>query len=115
VTGEREPAAMVRALSRRERACTVVTAGEQGCWYAEGSAEVSHCPALKVAAVDTTGCGDVFHGAYAAWIARGESVPAAVTAATTTAGFKATQPGGRTGIPARAVIEMYLAERRDRA
>ena len=59
-------------------------------------------------AVDTTGCGDVFHGAYAACIARGESVARAVAVANVTAGLKATQPGGRSGIPDLETVERYL-------
>jgi sulfofructose kinase len=58
--------------------------------------------------VDTTGCGDVFHGAYAACIAQGESVDTAVRIATAAAGIKATQPGGRAGIPGRAAIDRFL-------
>jgi sulfofructose kinase len=58
--------------------------------------------------VDTTGCGDVFHGAYAACIAQGESVDTTVRIATAAAGIKATQPGGRAGIPDRAAIDRFL-------
>ena len=110
VTGKEDPAAMVRALMRPGRACAVVTAGEQGAWYLERGGEVRHVPALKVRVADTTGCGDVFHGAYAACIARGDGVSTAVRVATAAAGLKATQPGGRTGIPDRATVERFLAE-----
>jgi len=108
VTGESEPAAMVRALSGPDRPCCVVTAGERGCWYSEHGGEVRHFPAFRVQVVDTTGCGDVFHGAYAACIARGKSVSSAIQIATAAAGIKATQPGGRSGIPNLPTIERYL-------
>ncbi|GAB4534192.1 MAG: PfkB family carbohydrate kinase [Anaerolineae bacterium] len=108
VTGENEPGDMARALSEGGRACVVVTAGEQGCWYVERGGQVQHCPAFQVQVVDTTGCGDVFHGAYAACIARGEGVDMAVLIATAAAGIKATQPGGRAGIPDRAAIDRFL-------
>jgi len=108
VTGEHEPERMVRALAAAQRACRVVTAGDQGCWYAERDGPVQHFPAFKVPVVDTTGCGDVFHGAYAARIAQGEAVPAAIRVATATAALKATRPGGRAGIPNRATVEAFL-------
>ena len=108
VTGEHEPVAMVHALSRPDRACCVVTVGEQGCWYSEHGGDVHHLPALSVQAVDTTGCGDTFHGAYAACVAQGESVRTALQVATVAAGIKVTRPGGRSGIPHRAMIEQVL-------
>ena len=44
----------------------MVTCGEDGCWFhAQGWLLPRHHPAFKVEVVDTTGCGDVFHGAYA--------------------------------------------------
>jgi sulfofructose kinase len=106
-----DPAEIVAALTRPERACCAVTAGAQGCWYSEGGGPVRHFPAFEVRTVDTTGCGDVFHGAYAASIARGEGVDRAIQVATAAAGLKATQPGGRAGIPDRVTVERFLAAR----
>jgi ribokinase len=108
VTGEAQPEQMVRALSGNERACCAVTAGDRGCWFVERGGEVRHVPALEVPVVDTTGCGDVFHGAYAACISLGEGVARAIEVATAAAGLKATKPGGRAGIPDRATVERLL-------
>jgi sugar/nucleoside kinase (ribokinase family) len=88
--------------------CSVVTAGDQGCWYALANGAVQHFPAFPIHAVDTTGCGDVFHGVYAAALSRGESIPHAIQLATAAAGLKATQPGGQPGIPSRATIDQFL-------
>jgi sugar/nucleoside kinase (ribokinase family) len=112
MTGKSDPADMVRALHSSRQAACVVTAGPEGCWYAtsETGERVLHMPAYRVHAVDTTGCGDVFHGAYAASIARGETIERAIRVATATAGLKATRPGGRSGIPDRATVERFIRE-----
>jgi len=109
LSGKEDPPEMVRVLARGPRACTAVTAGERGCWYAEGNGEVFHQPAIQVKVVDTTGCGDVFHGAYAAALAFGEGVPQAIAIASVSAGLKATHPGGRSGISDMATVKKFLA------
>jgi sulfofructose kinase len=111
-TGETQPERMVRALAGPDRTCCVVTVGDQGCWYVERGGDVRHFPAFRVQVVDTTGCGDVFHGAYAACIAWGESVDRAIQVATAAAGIKATKPGGRSGIPDLATVERFLRDHR---
>jgi sugar/nucleoside kinase (ribokinase family) len=110
LTGEENPVQIVGALARSGRACSVVTAGSHGCWYCERGGQVQFFPAFQVEAVDTTGCGDVFHGAYEISIARGECVPRAIQIATAAAGLKATQPGGREGIPSYPTVMEFLAE-----
>jgi sugar/nucleoside kinase (ribokinase family) len=114
-TGAHDPAVATAILARSGRACCAVTAGALGCWYATAGGgfnpSVRHFPAFSVNVVDTTGCGDVFHGAYAAALARGERIERAVQIATAAAGMKATQPGGRAGIPSRAAVEAFLASR----
>ena len=112
MTGATDPVDMVRRLWQASHAACVVTAGDRGCWYLsrETGTEVQYHPALEVRAVDTTGCGDVFHGAYAASLARGLPIAQAIAAATVAAGLKATRPGGRSGIPDWATVTRVLQE-----
>ena len=99
----------VQALHCQERLLTAVTYGDQGCWYIEaGSKEIGHIPAVPVKAVDTTGCGDIFHGVFAAAIIRGESNHYALELANAAAGLKAARLGGRAGIPDLHTVEEYL-------
>ena len=108
ITQEQNVEEMVRKIANPQRAACVVTAGANGCWYSEYGGEVYHFPAYKVNVVDTTGCGDVFHGVYAAALARGEPVSQAVQVASASAAIKATRPGGREGIPDLASVEAFL-------
>lgn len=110
LTGRQTPEAAVRALAHSDRAATVITCGSQGCWYAEHSAEPRHFPAYPVAVVDTTGCGDVFHGAYTAALTRGEDLHQAIRYASAAAALKATKPGGRVGIPSLERVRAFLEE-----
>jgi len=111
LTGSSDPHVAVEKLRNADRSCCVVTAGKEGCWYSVGSGPVQHVPAMTIeSVVDTTGCGDVFHGAYAACIAQGESIDLAVQVAVYAAGLKATKAGGRAGIPDRATVDRYLAQ-----
>lgn len=110
LTGKSVTAEAVSELARTRRACTVVTDGARGCWFVTGeqSGLVRHQPAFKVPVKDTTGCGDVFHGAYAAGLLSGLSISEAIGQAAATAALKATRVGGQQGIPDRATVDHFL-------
>lgn len=105
LSGADNPPEACRRLWRDDRQAVVVTCGADGCYfYAGGSAAPQHMSAFAVDVVDTTGCGDVFHGAYCAGIAFGMPLDDRVRFASAAAALKATQPGG-TGSPCRADVE----------
>lgn len=112
LTGISEPQAAAEQLWSPQRKAVVVTAGARGCWYCHGAGEPAlHYPAFAVAVYDTTGCGDVFHGVYAAMLAEGRDLPTCVAWASAAAALKAQTHGGQAGIPDRQGIEQFLAER----
>lgn len=75
-----------------------VTQGKDGCYWLEKGA-LSHLPAFQIDVVDTTGAGDVFHGALAVGLAQNQPAQDAVRFASAVAALKCTRPGGRAGIP----------------
>lgn len=105
-TGTTTPAEAVQALWRPDRAAVVITGGSDGCWYrAVDQRDITTAtfhPARQVQVVDTTGCGDVFHGAYAGALAQGRTVAQCVTEATLAAAECATHPGGIAPRPQQA-------------
>jgi len=84
----------------------VVTCGSGGCWSVSATDPEMprHHPAFTVMAVDTTGCGDVFHGAYAARLARGDALEERIRVASAAAALKAS--GGE--IPHLEEVEKFL-------
>jgi len=97
-TGKQDISAMLRVLRTPLAEAVVITRGEKGCAGStcKGDFEL---PAAKVDVVDSTGCGDVFHGAYALAVARGLTAYKACEFATAAAGLCASRVGGRFGIP----------------
>ena len=63
LTGCGDFLAGARALVASGAKLALVTAGDQGTWYACVSGAEGHVPSIKVDAVDTTGAGDTFLGA----------------------------------------------------
>jgi sulfofructose kinase len=108
ITNETAPEAAAKAVWHQDCQAVVITCGTAGSWFLGKDGGVRHQPAFKVLAVDTTGCGDVFHGAYAAALVQGAPLNECVRLATAAAGLKATQPGGQRGIPTRAQVEEFL-------
>lgn len=113
VTGASDGPAIVRALWQPGRSAVVVTRSADGCWYATAEEEgrVFHQPAFRVQEVDTNGCGDVFHGVYAAGLSEGMPAAQRIRFSTAVAALKATTAGGQKGIPLRADVERFLSER----
>lgn len=99
-SGQSDPAQAARVLHTSRRSAVVVTCGADGAWFiGEDDPDPRHQPAFPVTVADTTGCGDVFHGAYAAMLARGLGLAARVRVAAAAAALKAARPGGQAGIP----------------
>lgn len=108
-TGSSDVAEMLAALRSDPEQVVIVTQGEKGCVGSsnEGDFEL---PAFDVDVVDTTGCGDTFHGAFALAIARGQPVVSAARFASGAAALCATQLGGRAGIPTAQQLEQFLSK-----
>jgi sugar/nucleoside kinase (ribokinase family) len=112
LTGAKHPDRAAAKLWRPDRSVVVITSGARGCWFLEArSKRAAHLPAVRVKAIDTTGCGDVFHGAYAAALARGLAVEDRLRLAAAAAALKATQHGGQAGIPALDEVQRVLQRR----
>ncbi|MDQ6639675.1 MAG: PfkB family carbohydrate kinase [Pseudomonadota bacterium] len=87
----------------RARGCVLaaVTLGERGAMWADGSG-VHRLRAFPVNAVDTTGAGDVFHGAFAFALGAGAPLREAFRFSSAVAALKCTRAGGREGVPTLA-------------
>lgn len=110
ITGARDGPTAVLRLWGDSRSAVVVTAGGAGCWYVsrEAPGEARHCPAFPIEALDTTGCGDVFHGVYASCLARGRTMEERVLRASAAAAIKAARGGGAAGLASADEVEALV-------
>lgn len=98
LTGLKDPEAGLRQAQTLTNGHVYVTRGSEGCDWMNNSA-LQHQPGFSVDVIDTTGAGDVFHGALAFSLASGNAPAEAVRFASGVAALKCTRPGGRAGIP----------------
>ena len=70
---------------------------------------VLRLPVFNVAAVDTLGAGDAFHGGFVLALAEGRSEVEAMRFGAAVAGIKCTRIGGSAGSPTRTEVEAFLA------
>ena len=88
----------------------VVTMGEDGSFLVT-SKEKHHVPAYPVEVKDTTGAGDVFHGAFCVGIVKGFSLERSIRFAGAVAAIKCTKLGGQAGIPGIDEVYRFLESR----
>ena len=94
-----------RALAERGIGRAVVTLGSEGSVVLDPDGSeptVTPVPAVRVTAVDTTGCGDAYTGSVAAALARGLPLTEAAAVASRVSAFAATRPGAQSSYPSRA-------------
>ena len=108
LTGPEEPEAMARRILAAGPKIVALKLGGDGALIASGGA-LARIPALKVKALDATGAGDTFGGAFMARLIAGDAPElagryAAAAAALSTRGFGAVAPVPRE-IEVRAAIE----------
>jgi sulfofructose kinase len=108
VTGAEDPRDMVRRLHAEFRPrWAIVTLGERGSVGTDGGTSLWE-PAPQVDVVDTTGAGDVFHGALVFAILNRWPLDVSLRFSNTVAAMKCRRLGGRAGIPSLAELRARL-------
>lgn len=106
ITGKEKPEEALVELAKNSDAQFVITDGAKGSW-AWFNQDVVYQGAYKTKVVDTTGCGDSYHGAYAYALLNGMNIKERMQFASAYASLVAQHIGGRTFHPsAEQVFEV---------
>jgi sugar/nucleoside kinase (ribokinase family) len=109
-TGEGQPAAALRVMAKRHYLpLAAVTTGAAGSLTLVDGQFIA-TPAYRVDVVDTTGAGDVWHGAFVAGLVWGLELEQILRVAAAAAAMKCRRLGGRAGIPSRRELEAFLLQ-----
>lgn len=106
--GAADPDRALAKLAERSPA-VVITLGEAGLVWRKGG-ESGRLPAFTVAAADTTGAGDAFHGAFAAALAAGQEWRDSLRYASAAGALCCARLGARPAIPDWHQLENFLRE-----
>lgn len=109
-TGSADPEQSASRLQQKYGGIIVVTAGESGA-FCRTPENTFYQPAFPVEVVDTTGAGDVFHGAFMAGLLEHWPLPKILEFASAVAAMKCRGLGGRAMIPNRREAEAFLQSR----
>jgi ribokinase len=85
----------------------IITLGGDGALIAMPD-EISHVPAFKVNAIDTTAAGDVFCGAFAVALLEEKSLEDSARFASAASAISVTRLGAQSSVPSRDEIEAFL-------
>jgi sulfofructose kinase len=105
LTAKGDYARALHDLKTRGTKVPIITLGE-GCTYLYQE-KVFKLPAFRVKAVDTTGAGDCFHGAFCFALSRGFALPEAVGLASAVAAISCTKLGGRAAFHPRSNPQLH--------
>jgi sugar/nucleoside kinase (ribokinase family) len=107
LAGCTRPPAILEHLSRLGPSVVGLTMGADGAIVQHGSTMVQ-APGFAVEVVDTTGAGDVFHGAFLAGVLWRWPLVETLRLANAVAALKCRRLGGRAGIPSLAEARAFL-------
>lgn len=85
----------------------IVTLGDKGCLSVNNDGYF-YQPAYNVDVVDTTGCGDVFHGGFIFGLLQNWELKESIRFASATAALKCRKIGGRAAIPDLREVEEFM-------
>ncbi|MDC0161593.1 carbohydrate kinase family protein [bacterium] len=83
-----------------------ITAGKKGVYWIENGI-ILNCKPPKIKVVETNCAGDVFHGAFAAFIHQKSSVIDSMKLATATASLKCSKKGGIYSLPSYSSVKNF--------
>jgi sulfofructose kinase len=104
LTGEPELSAALMQLRRPHHSMLCVTRGARGALLVAGG-DVIQDPGVAVKAIDTTGAGDIFRGAFIYALLRGDAPRDIVRFANAAAAISCTRVGAMASVPSLADIQ----------
>ena len=108
------PQSLVNVYSKLQNkypnAIIVVTLEEHGALYQVNN-QIKIMPGLKCQVVDTTGAGDIFHGAFVYGLANGFDMEKIITLANIAAGLSVQKMGSRLSIPNLSDVLDYYTKK----
>ncbi|MBN2429895.1 MAG: ribokinase [Acidobacteria bacterium] len=107
LSGEAELHRALRAMRRFCPGFLAVTVGPQGVCFLWGD-EFVRVPGYTIRAVDSTGAGDVFHGAFIYAYLQGWPVGRTLRFANAAAALSCTEPGARGGLRTAAEVLAFM-------
>lgn len=110
LTGLADASDAAKSLAGYGSSVTVVTLGEEGS-FTLAAGRSFHTPAFPVDVVDTTGAGDVYHGAFIFGLLQEWSLEKTAEFASAVAALGCTRLGGRAGIPDLETAMGFLRDR----
>ena len=107
LTGEADPERALRILRKTHSGLLCVTLGARGSMLLDGN-QLYRVPAPSVRAVDATGAGDVFRGAFIYALLRGDRPVDILRFANVAAALSCTREGALDSVPTRREVEEFL-------
>ena len=98
---------LYRKLEENFQGIIVVTLESKGALY-KYDGNIGIMDAIKVGAVDSTGAGDLFHGAFAYGVSKRYNLNTVVDIATVAGGISVKRIGGRNSVATKEEMRMYI-------
>jgi ribokinase len=107
-TGDESPAEIVQRLAGRGLRNIVLKMGNRGVYVATADGKSVALSSFAVEAVDTTGAGDCFNGAFATGLMLGKDVLESARFASAAAALSVARPGAQPSMPSRPEVDEFL-------
>lgn len=93
-----------KCMKQKFKGTIVITLESHGCLY-EYEGQIKIMPSIQVKTVDSTGAGDIFHGAFAYGIAKNYDFETILKLSNIAGAISVTRVGGRNSIPTKEEME----------
>ena len=105
-----------KAFEILEKLCpntVVITIGEKGMIYKKNN-DAARMPSFKINPLDTTGAGDIFHGAFAYGLLKKMDIESNLKFSSAAAALSACRRGGMTSIPELDEVKEFIESQKQR-
>ncbi len=110
LTRKKTPEEMVKCLRDIQSGLPVITDGSHGGYFPGNNGELKQYRTFHIDAVDSTGAGDAFHGAFCHFLSKGLPFELCLDLSSAVGALNCRAIGGRAGLPSIGELLSFLEE-----